>query len=228
MAEAKIISLPRGNRPQKAPTVGRLRLTKIRLILSFLRRMIPVPAHLADRTGPLLITVSRLIKAAAYEEALALSHEGIQCCGQSKDAKLRRRWWQFLSCAVYSAEMLARTEEREKLIALAEACPLREKGHSVAYCLSHFSRWRYAERDYGTAIAYADMACEADSTFAEAHFLLGWYALFIRQADPTDHFRSAVEKDPRYLERISRDPELSGFPHIIQKLRQPRLLSRAT
>jgi hypothetical protein len=228
MAEAKVISLPRGDRPNKPPTVERLRLTKIRRFLAFLRRMIPVPAHLADRSGPLLVTVSRLLKAAAYEEALALSHEGMQCCGQSQEAKLRRRWWQFLSCAVYSAEMLDRAAERENLISLAKAYPAREKGHSVAYCFSHFSRWRYAEEDYGTAMAYAEIACEADSTFAEAHFLLGWYALFIRQADPTDHFRSAVEKDPRYLERISRDPELSGFPHIIQKLRQPRLLSRAT
>jgi tetratricopeptide (TPR) repeat protein len=226
MAEAKVIYLPRSDRPKKAPTVERLGRTKIRRTLSFLRRMIPIPGHLADRTGPLLVTVSRLLKAAKYEETLALARESLGRCGPGEDAKLRSRWWQFLSCAVYSAEMLGRTKEREEFISLAEDCPAREKGHNAAYCFSHFSRWKYAEKDYARAMAYAEMACEADSTFAEAHFLLGWYALFIRQADPIDHFRSAVKHDPRYLERIIRDPELSNFPHIIANLRRPRLLSR--
>jgi hypothetical protein len=188
--------------------------------------MIPIPMHLADRTGPLLVTVSRLLKAAEYGEALALSHQGLQCCGQSKDAKLRSRWWQFLSCAVYTVEMLDRAEEREKLISLAKAYRVQDRGHSVAYCFSHFSRWKYAERDYGTAMTYAEIACDADRTFAEAHFLLGWYALFLRQTDPLEHFRSAVKHDPRYLERIRRDPELSNFPDLIENLRRPRLLAR--
>ena len=227
MAEDKVISLPRSGRPRRAPTVERVRRTKIRRILSLLRRMIPIPAYLVDPTGPLLVTVSRLLKRAAYGEALALSHEGLQRCGQGKDAKLRRRWWQFLSCAVHSTEMLDRGAERENLIALAKAYQARDKGHSVAYCFSHFSRWKYAERDYDTAVAYAEIARDADRTFAEAHFLLGWYALYIRQADPLDHFRSAVENDPRYLERITRDPELLNFPHIIRDPRRPWLRSRA-
>ena len=227
MAEDKVIGLPRSDRPKKASISDRPRPTKIRRILSFLKRMIPIPAYLVDPTGPLLVTVSRLLKGAAYGEALALAHQGLQRCGQSKGPKLRSRWWQFLSCAVHSTEMLDRAAERENLISLAKAYQARDKGHSVAYCFSHFSRWKYAERDYGTAVAYAEIAREADGTFAEAHFLLGWYALYIHQADPLDHFRSAVENDPRYLERITRDPDLSHFPHIIRDLRRPWLRSRA-
>jgi len=188
--------------------------------------MLPVPSHLLDYTGPYLVTVSRLIEDKKYGEALALSHEGLDKCDELGDAKRRSRWWQFLSCAVYCAETLDGQDEKERLLSLGKARHGRDKGRNVAYCFSHFSRWKYAEGDYDTAVAYAEMARSADSSFAETHFLLGWYTLFIREADPIEHFRTAIANDPEYLARLTHDPEIMNFPHIIRKLREPTLLKQ--
>jgi hypothetical protein len=189
--------------------------------------MLPVPSYLLDYTGPYLVTVSRLIEDKKYGEALSLSHEGLDKCDELEDAKRRSRWWQFLSCALYCVEMLDKGDEKERLLSLGEARRGRDKGRDVAYCFSYFSRWKYAEGDYDTAIEYAELARGAESSFAEAHFLLGWYTLFVRESDPIEHFRAAIENDGAYLARIVHDPEILNFPHIIRKLREPLLLRQA-
>ncbi|HVO83742.1 MAG TPA: hypothetical protein VMU60_04880, partial [Syntrophobacteria bacterium] len=199
----------------------------LRYILSILKQMLPIPSYLLDYTGPYLVTASHLIEDKKYGDALAACHKGLDMCDELGEAKRRSRWWQFLACAVYCAEMLDKEDEKGRLLSLGEARRGRERGRDVAYCYSHFSRWKYAEEDYHTATEYAEIARGADSTFAEAHFLLGWYALFVRESDPIEHFRAAIENDPEYLARITHDPEIMNFPHIIRKLREPMLLRRA-
>ena len=226
MGDAKIIHLPSKSRAGKERRFHRLRRPTLRHILSVLKQMLPVPSYLLDYTGPYLVTVSRLIEEKKYDEALALSHEGLEKCDELGDTKRRTRWWQFLSCAVYCAEMLDREDEKEKLLSLGKARQRCAGGRDAAYCFSHFSRWKYAEGDYDKAIAYGETARGADSSFAEAHFLLGWYTLFVREADPIEHFRAAIENDPQYLGRVTHDPEIMNFPHIVRKLREPTLLSQ--
>jgi hypothetical protein len=228
MGDAKIIHLPRESRANKERLFDRLRRPTLRHILSILKQMLPIPSYLLDYTGPYLVTVSRLIGDKKYGEALALSHEGLDKCDELGDAKRRSRWWQFLSCAVYCAEVLDGEEEKERLLSLGNARRGRDKGRDVAYCFSHFSRWKYAEGDYDTAMAYAEIARGADSTFAEAHFLLGWYTLFVRESDPVEHFRAAIENDGAYLARIVHDPEIMNFPHLRAQLRKPRLVKSET
>lgn len=222
MDETKVVYLPRGMGTSRPSFMERFRQTNFRRIFSLLKELLPIPAYLADYTGAFLVTVSRLIEEEKYGEALALSHQGLKRCGESTDARMRSRWWRFLSCAAYCAEMLDDAEEKERLLTQAEGSFLREKGRSVAYCFVYFSRWKYAEYEFAKAMEYAEIAREADTTFAEAHFLLGWYALFVRQADPSADFRAAVESDQAYLSRIVHDPEIAQFPHIIKKLRQLR------
>jgi hypothetical protein len=224
MGDSKIIHLPRESRATKERLFDRLCRPTLRHILSILKQMLPIPSYLLDYTGPYLVTVSRLIKAGRHGEALALSHEGLDKCDELGEVKGRSRWWQFLSCAVYCAEMLDREDERERLLSLGKARQGRDKGRDVAYCFSHFSRWKYAEGDYDTAIAYAEIARRADRSFAEAHFLLGWYTLFVRESDPIEHFRAAIENDGAYLVRIVHDPEIVNFPHLRAQLRKPQLV----
>lgn len=224
MGDSKIIHLPRESRATKERLFDRLRRPTLRHILSILKQMLPIPSYLLDYTGPYLVTVSRLIKAGRHGEALSLSHEGLDTCDELVEAKGRSRWWQFLSCAVYCAEMLDREEERERLLSLGKARRGRDEGRDVAYCFSHFSRWKYVDGDYDTAIAYAEIARGADRSFAEAHFLLGWYTLFVRESDPIEHFRAAIENDGAYLARIVHDPEIVNFPHLRAQLRKPRLV----
>jgi len=224
MGDSKIIHLPRESRATKERLFDRLRRPTLRHILSILKQMLPIPSYLLDYTGPYLVTVSGLIKAGRHGEALSLSHEGLDTCDELGDAKGQSRWWQFLSCAVYCAEMLDREDERERLLSLGKARQRRDKGRDVAYCFSHFSRWKYVDGDYDTAIAYAEIARGADRSFAEAHFLLGWYTLFVRESDPIEHFRAAIENDGAYLARIVHDPEIVNFPHLRAQLRKPRLV----
>jgi len=228
MGAAKIVHLPRESRATKERFLDRLRRPTLRHILSLLKQMLPIPSYLLDYTGPYLVTVWRLIENKKYGEALDLSHEGLSKCDELGDAKRRSRWWQFLSCGVYCAEMLGREDEKERLLSLGTAREGRERARDGAYCFSHFSRWKYAEGDYDTATEYAEIAREADSSFAEAHFLLGWYALFVRESDPVEHFRAAIENDGSYLARIVDDPEIMNFPHLRAQLRKPRLVKPAT
>jgi len=226
MGDAKIVHLSRDGRAKKERFFDRLRRPTLRHIVSILKQMLPIPSYLLDYTGPYLVTVSRLIEEKKYGDALAVCHKGLDMCDELGEAKRRSRWWQFLSCAVYCAEMLDKEDEKERLLSLGEARRGRERCRDVAYCYSHFSRWKYADEDYDMAAEYAEIARGADSTFAEAHFLLGWYALFVRESDPIEHFRAAIENDPEYLARITHDPEIMNFPHIIRKLRAPMLLRR--
>ena len=228
MGDAKIVHLPRDSQTKKERFFDRFRRPKLRHILSLLKQMLPIPSYLLDYTGPYLVTVTRLMQDKKYGEALALSRQGLRKCDELGDAKRRSRWWQFLSCAVYCAEVLDREDERGRLLSLGEARQGRDKGRDVAYCFSHFSRWKYAAGDYDKAMEYAEVARGADSTFAEAHFLLGWYALFVRESDPIDHFRAAFENDGAYLARIVHDPEIMNFPHLRAQLRKPRLVKSET
>jgi len=228
MSDAKIVHLPRDSQAKKERFFDRLRRPKLRHILSLLKQMLPIPSYLLDYTGPYLVTVTRLMEDKKYGEALALSRQGLRNCDELGEAKRRFRWWQFLSCAVYCAEVLDREDEKERLLSLGEARQGRDSGRDVAYCFSHFSRWKYTAGDYDKATEYAEIARGADSTFAEAHFLLGWYALFVRESDPIDHFRAAIENDAAYLARIVHDPEIMNFPHLRAQLRKPRLVKSET
>ena len=77
---------------------------------------------------------------------------------------------------------------------------------------------------YEAAIEYAQRARAADEEYAEPDFLLGWYALFVRQDDPIEYFRSAIRKDKTYLGRITHDPALKPFPNILEELTELKVV----
>lgn len=125
--------------------------------------------------------------------------------------------------AVYCAHMLDNHRHRNKLVCMAENGVHPMNGYDVAYCFCYFSKWKYVEGRYDLAIDYARRARMAEKSWGEPDFLLGWYALFIEQSDPTDHFLTAIKKNAEYLTIITHDPILAEFPNIIDQVRALRV-----
>ena len=94
------------------------------------------------------------------------------------------------------------------------------EGYSVAYAFVAIAKWRFADGDHEGAFEYAQKAIDADDTWAEAEFILGWLVLATGQSDSQRHLEKAVEKDRRILFRISNDDLCKQFPHIVKRLKR--------
>ena len=113
----------------------------------------------------------------------------------------------------------------DKLIALADQGIKPLEGYDVAYSHLEFSRWEYQRKQYETAVAYANIATKADSTWAEPEFILGWYALLLGVGDAERHLSAAIERDHRMLFRVVNNDICKQYPHIINKLKSKYSLS---
>ncbi len=129
-------------------------------------------------------------------------------------------WWSFMRNAVESAKQIDDYELKEKLINLAEHGIEPFEGSFVAVAFLEFSRWKYREEIYDKAIAYAKIAAEADGTWAEPDFILGWYGLILGKGDAEKHLTQAIEKDKRILFRVVNNDICKQYPAIIQKLKE--------
>jgi len=157
-----------------------------------------------------------------YEEALTLAHAGLKKCQNSEDIWGHWDWWQFVCHAAYVADEHDISDEKKNIIKIVDNAPFPYEDYYPSIALSYVSRWMYEEKRYEEAIKYAEKAKIADDELGEPDFLLGWYTLFIKQGDPSDHFKEAIRKDTKYLRRITHDPALKEFPQIISILKQPR------
>jgi hypothetical protein len=155
-----------------------------------------------------------------YEKALQLAYAGLEKCQNSTDTFGEWDWWQFICHASHVAHNLNMSDERERLISIAEHHGKTVEGYYPACAFCYFSRWRYEQGNYEVAIKFAQQAKAEDEDYAEPDFLLGWYTLFVKGDNPIEYFGSAIRKDKRYLGRITHDPALKHFPNILEEVRR--------
>ena len=128
-------------------------------------------------------------------------------------------WWRFMQHGSQSAGQTDQAELKEKLILLAKDGIEPFEGVFVAKSYLEFSRWRYRAEVYDQAIEFAEIAAEADPTWAEPDFLLGWYGLVLGTGNAENHLSRAIEKDQRILFRIANNDICKQYPSIIRKLK---------
>jgi len=129
-------------------------------------------------------------------------------------------WWSFMKHGVDSAKRIEDKELKEKLIIFANDGITPFEGYDVAYSYLEFSRWRYRENNYEEAVKYAEVASQADDTWAESEFILGWYGLLLSTGNAEEHLCNAIERDQRILFRISNNEICKQYPSIINKLKE--------
>jgi len=129
-------------------------------------------------------------------------------------------WWSFMRHATESAGQTDDDMLKEKLIALAENGIEPFQGIFVAKSFLEFSRWRYRAEIYDKAIEYAKIAADADYTWAEPDFLLGWYGLVLSTGNAETYLSQAIEKDERILFRVLNNDICKQYPSIIKRLKE--------
>lgn len=189
-------------------------------IVLILRIIPPFQRYIENSASWMLGMISIHERKGEYEQAMKLARAGLEKCQSSTDALGKWDWWQFMCHAAHVAHKLNMSEERERLISIAENYGKTVEGYYPACASCYFSRWRYEQGDYDAAIEYAQEAKSADKEYAESDFLLGWYALFVKQDNPIEYFKSAIRKDKTYLGRITHDPALKPFRNIIEELKE--------
>ena len=221
MEKSQLHILP-GTKPvQKKPFHERRWVKLSLMVVSVIMKIRPIQRYIDNTCAGMKGLISRCLREKNYEEALSIAHAGMRKSRQDSHRMLAQYdWWNFMYYAVCCAEELGSVDEREKLISIAESGFEPFQGFYAACTFCFFSRWMYEVKNYDAAIEYARRAINADGKLAEADFLLGWYALFLDQQDPTEHFRSAIMKDNTYLAKIVHEPALNEqFPHLIDQLR---------
>ena len=129
-------------------------------------------------------------------------------------------WWHFVRHACDSVTNVDDQDLKEKIIneALNGIEPF--KGYDVSFSFLQMAKWRYSEGEYDEAIKHAKTAAEADDTWAEPEFILGWFGLATGKVDPMPHLSTAICKDRRILFRIANDKLCKDHPQIIVKLKK--------
>jgi hypothetical protein len=184
----------------------------------------PLRRYIAKTASGMLGRAFQCLKAENYDEAYQLCSAGLIKFRHKTDSLGHYDWWEFMRYGTNAAEHLEEIDKKEDLISLAEKGIQPFEGFGVAYSYCLFSRWKYQEKDYDSAITFAERAVKADESYAEAHALVGWYKLFIDQSDPLEHFVTAIKCDNEYLSKLISAPEMANFPNIISELRELKLV----
>jgi hypothetical protein len=192
----------------------------LRRIGMFLLKVPIFRRFIAGTKGGMLGRANRLISEEKYPSALRILHAGMNKCWKKKDPMAHYYWWNFMTNAVYCANMIDDFNEKDRLMAMAENGIKPFRGYHVAYCYCYFSRWMYYIDDFDAAVSYAEKAKSSDDSSAEAHFLLGWYILATGwgDGDPADHFKAAVQNDGEYLNIIAHDPVCTNYQDVMNRV----------
>ena len=179
---------------------------------------------LGGHTGRIL----SLRRQGRHEVAARVALSGIE---KSRDAKppfgldfgfdmVHAHFWTFMSLGVCDADKVRDPGLREEFITqlLAGVEPL--KGYDVANSFLTAAHWRYAEGRLAEAVHFAEIASNADPTWGDPDFFLGWYCLKHNHSGALDHLVRAVTKDGRMLEQISENRLCRETPDIVAKLEE--------
>ena len=129
-------------------------------------------------------------------------------------------WWVFMKLAVDAARMTDSKEFHSEIVTLASEGIEPFIGYDVAYSYLIFSGWAFESGDYERAIEWAETASNADDTWAEPDYLLGWYNLRRNNDEAESHFIRAIKKDPRILFKIEEDGLCKKHPQLIDALKR--------
>lgn len=207
------------SQPSKEPAFGNI-------FLAFFRLLSKIPFisdFFMETSGGI---AGRIFRFQAHDKHHAAAELAIHALNKFRNKKSlflknmeHHDWWGFMKYGVESARTLDDNELREKYIDLANNGIEPYEGYDVAFSYNEFSRWKYDTDDYDAAFKYAEIASNADKTWAESEFLLGWYSLLLGRGNAEQHLSRAIEIDKRTLFRISNNEVCKQYPHIIKKLK---------
>lgn len=206
-------------KPFKEPPFSRFMITLVRLFA----RNPTISRYISESMGGLSGRIFRCWEKENYEEASRIAIHALEKYRNKKSKLLpfmdHHHWWRFMKHGVDSARMIENKEIQGKLVQYANSGIEPFEGFDVAYSYLQFSKWEYQAVNYKEAIKFAEIASEADSTWAEPDFLLGWYGLLLSTGKAEDHLSMAIDKDKRILFRIANNEICKQYPHIINKLK---------
>ena len=198
-------------------------------LLRPLFRIPPLNKYLSGTVGGLNGSIFNCQRKNEYEKATKIAIRGLEKYRHKKskfsDVLDHHNWWRFMKYGVDSAGQIENKELVEKLINLAKTGMEPFEGYDVAYSYLEFSRWKYQAGKYEEAVEYAVVASQADATWAEPDFILGWYGLQLSTGNAEKHLSRAIEKDHRWLFRVANDDICKRYPHIISKLKEKYVAS---
>ncbi len=159
-----------------------------------------------------------------YEKATRIAIFGLKKHRNKKSKILppaidHHDWWSLMRDGVDSARHISNSGLKENLIEQARSGPKPFDGYDVAFSFLEFSKWKYEEQNETEVFKYATLASNADSTWGEPDFLLGWYSLVFEREGAECHFEKAIEKDLRKLAQILANDVCKEFPDIIANLK---------
>ena len=129
-------------------------------------------------------------------------------------------WWSFMKHGVDSAKHIEDFELIDKLMSLANDGIEPFEGYDVAYSFLEFAKWEFGRSNHDNAFKYAELASNADETWAQPDFILGWLNLALGKGDAELHLEKAISKDKRVLFQIANDSVCKQYPNIINKLKK--------
>lgn len=198
-------------------------------VFRLLYKIPPFKKYLSGTVGGLSGSIFLCWENKEYEEATKIAIRALEKYRNKKSKILpmtdHHHWWSFMKYGVDSAKYIKKEELRETLINLAKTGIKPFEGYTVAYSYLEFSRWRYQAEKYEEAIKYAELASQADGTWAEPDFILGWYGLLLSTGNAEKHLSRAIEKDHRILFCLANNDVCKQYPHIINKLKEKYLAS---
>lgn len=207
------------NEPLKEPRFTGFFVGVIRLLAK-----IPyVKKKLNNSSGGLAGSIFSSWESKDYKRATEISIYALERFRHKKDRLVphmaHHNWWSFMKHGVDSAKHIEDKDLKDKLVTLASNGIEPFEGYDVAYSYLEFSRWEYQENKYEEAVKYAEVASNADSTWAEPEFILGWYGLLLSKGNAEEHLNKAIERDHRVLFRIVNNEICKQYPHILNKLK---------
>ncbi|MDH5434913.1 MAG: hypothetical protein OEY19_13300 [Gammaproteobacteria bacterium] len=202
-------------KPFKKPPFTNFFVHMLRLI----SKISPIKRYLRETIGGLYGRIFRLWETEEYEEATKVAIFSLEKYRHKNTSENHFHWWQFMKHGVDSATKTDNQKLKDKLIEYAISGIEPFKGYDVAYSYLEFSKWQHQIKEHNKAIEYAKIASEADNTWADPDFILGWYSLILGESDAEAHLSRAIEKDPKIFFRITNNKICQKHPNIINKLK---------
>jgi hypothetical protein len=191
-------------------------------LLRFIAKIPYIRNKINNSVGGLSGSIFKCWEKKDYKQATEISIFALERFRHKKGGPailVHHHWWEFMKYGVQSAKHIDDSELKNKLISLANEGIKPYEGYNVAYSYLECSLWKYDEHNYEEAINYAKVAANADITWAEPEFILGWYSLVLSLGNAEEHLSNAIERDQRVLFRIANNETCKQYPHVINKLK---------